>query len=311
LTLRIRLLVASIDKAQEIGINWWQLDPALSSRALSRAKDLEQAEQERKLLKERLDRLERLLPAPPQEANQTHSAAGQRSNAASGYALDPEGRMIAELKPLHAEEQPQTQKRPLQPVQQLHEEEQPHAPEQASQPGAARAEQPAAAAPLLSPALQERMAQAMRPVLEGLRQRNGRAPQPVEQARPAGQRGEEQPQEAGQNSAPARVLEEEGRIIAELEQPVQQPPEEERPQTLERAAEPDSEQAEQPAVGGPLLSPALQKRMAQAIRPVLEGLRQRNAQAPQLLEQGRPEGQQKRSNGRRAPGSPPESAQPI
>src|SRR5205823_9901669 len=54
LTLRIRLLVASIDKAQEIGINWWQSDPALSSRAASRAKELEQSEQERNLLKERL-----------------------------------------------------------------------------------------------------------------------------------------------------------------------------------------------------------------------------------------------------------------
>src|SRR5579864_170284 len=33
LTLKIRLLIASVDKAQEIGINWWQSDPALSSRA--------------------------------------------------------------------------------------------------------------------------------------------------------------------------------------------------------------------------------------------------------------------------------------
>src|ERR671939_1293765 len=64
LTLRIRLLVASIDKAQEIGINWWQFDPALSSRATSRARDLAQVEQERKLPKERLDRLERLLLPP-------------------------------------------------------------------------------------------------------------------------------------------------------------------------------------------------------------------------------------------------------
>src|SRR5438067_11448018 len=32
LTLKIRLLIASIDKAREIGIDWWQSDPALSSR---------------------------------------------------------------------------------------------------------------------------------------------------------------------------------------------------------------------------------------------------------------------------------------
>src|SRR5438270_11985743 len=33
LTLKIRLLIASVDKAQEIGINWWQSDPSLSSQA--------------------------------------------------------------------------------------------------------------------------------------------------------------------------------------------------------------------------------------------------------------------------------------
>jgi hypothetical protein len=53
------------------------------------------SEQERTLLKERLDRLERMLLAPPQEAGQKHSAARQPSNAASGYALDQEGRVIA------------------------------------------------------------------------------------------------------------------------------------------------------------------------------------------------------------------------
>ncbi|WP_086829749.1 gas vesicle protein [Streptomyces sp. NRRL B-24572] len=33
LTIRLRLLVASVDKAREIGIDWWENDPALSSRA--------------------------------------------------------------------------------------------------------------------------------------------------------------------------------------------------------------------------------------------------------------------------------------
>jgi hypothetical protein len=31
LTIKIRLLVASIDKAREIGIDWWEHDPSLSS----------------------------------------------------------------------------------------------------------------------------------------------------------------------------------------------------------------------------------------------------------------------------------------
>jgi hypothetical protein len=33
LTIKVRLLVASADKAREMGIDWWQGDPFLSSRA--------------------------------------------------------------------------------------------------------------------------------------------------------------------------------------------------------------------------------------------------------------------------------------
>ena len=53
LTIKIRLLVASVDKAMEMGINWWQQDSFLSSKA----KEAE-IEKENKGLKERLERLE-------------------------------------------------------------------------------------------------------------------------------------------------------------------------------------------------------------------------------------------------------------
>jgi hypothetical protein len=33
LTIRLRLLVATVDKAKEMGINWWESDPALSADA--------------------------------------------------------------------------------------------------------------------------------------------------------------------------------------------------------------------------------------------------------------------------------------
>jgi hypothetical protein len=33
LTVKIRLLVASVDKAEEMGIDWWRNDPMLNSRA--------------------------------------------------------------------------------------------------------------------------------------------------------------------------------------------------------------------------------------------------------------------------------------
>lgn len=42
LTIKIRLLVASVDKAMEMGINWWQQDSFLSSTAKEeRIKELE------------------------------------------------------------------------------------------------------------------------------------------------------------------------------------------------------------------------------------------------------------------------------
>ncbi|WP_078887775.1 gas vesicle protein [Streptomyces sp. NRRL S-118] len=36
LTIKLRLLVASVDKAKEMGIDWWEHDPSLSSRATER-----------------------------------------------------------------------------------------------------------------------------------------------------------------------------------------------------------------------------------------------------------------------------------
>ncbi|MEM0935462.1 MAG: gas vesicle protein GvpJ [Pseudomonadota bacterium] len=33
LTIRLRLLIATVDKAKELGINWWENDPRLSTSA--------------------------------------------------------------------------------------------------------------------------------------------------------------------------------------------------------------------------------------------------------------------------------------
>jgi hypothetical protein len=48
LTIRLRLLVASVDRAREMGIDWWEHDPMLSSRAapLERGDGAAPAEQE-------------------------------------------------------------------------------------------------------------------------------------------------------------------------------------------------------------------------------------------------------------------------
>lgn len=54
LNIRLRLLIASVDKAVEMGINWWENDPHLSTKAT-------QLETENKVLQERIERLESLI----------------------------------------------------------------------------------------------------------------------------------------------------------------------------------------------------------------------------------------------------------
>ena len=53
LTIKIRLLIASVDKAMEMGINWWQEDTYLSTKA--REKELMQQQE---TLETRLQKLE-------------------------------------------------------------------------------------------------------------------------------------------------------------------------------------------------------------------------------------------------------------
>jgi hypothetical protein len=64
LTIKLRLLIASVDRAREMGINWWEGDPSL--QALDRGGEgngdaAAQLERENHELRERLDRLERRL----------------------------------------------------------------------------------------------------------------------------------------------------------------------------------------------------------------------------------------------------------
>ena len=61
LTIKLRLLIASVDRAREMGINWWESDPSLQTSA--RASDVGRASwsSENRELRERLERLERQL----------------------------------------------------------------------------------------------------------------------------------------------------------------------------------------------------------------------------------------------------------
>jgi hypothetical protein len=55
LTIKIRLLICSVDKAMEMGVNWWQEDTYLSTKA--REKELKQQQE---TLEARLEKLESL-----------------------------------------------------------------------------------------------------------------------------------------------------------------------------------------------------------------------------------------------------------
>ncbi|MDQ6858307.1 MAG: gas vesicle protein [Chloroflexota bacterium] len=61
LTIRIRLLVCSIDKAEQIGLNWWRYDKNLVAPATAAAASRDASAGEVKRLEERIVELERAL----------------------------------------------------------------------------------------------------------------------------------------------------------------------------------------------------------------------------------------------------------
>lgn len=66
LTIHLRLLVASVEKAKEMGIDWWEYNPFLSQQAQDREnkRKLVEKEEELRVLKERIAQLENALAAP-------------------------------------------------------------------------------------------------------------------------------------------------------------------------------------------------------------------------------------------------------
>src|SRR5437762_2297753 len=67
LTIKVRLLISSADKARELGMDWWSHDPYFSSGAKQQSRDQldgdGEREKENKALKERVERLEAQLKA--------------------------------------------------------------------------------------------------------------------------------------------------------------------------------------------------------------------------------------------------------
>jgi len=72
LTIKLRLLVCSVDRAKEMGINWWEADPSLSTRAA----DADRLAQDNRELRARLERLEGALQLPPTAQQEPSDAPG-------------------------------------------------------------------------------------------------------------------------------------------------------------------------------------------------------------------------------------------
>jgi len=62
LTIKLRLLIASVDRAREMGINWWESDSSLQKLDPG-SQNGQQLEQENRELRERLERLEQKVAA--------------------------------------------------------------------------------------------------------------------------------------------------------------------------------------------------------------------------------------------------------
>jgi hypothetical protein len=88
LTIKIRLLIASVDRAKEMGINWWESDPTLTRGA-------EQLERENEDLRARLERLERAVEGNgggPREQVETSEEQRKSIDRKSGKRVTEERR---------------------------------------------------------------------------------------------------------------------------------------------------------------------------------------------------------------------------
>ncbi len=71
LTIRLRLLITSVDRAKEMGINWWETDPTLST-------DAEALEAENRDLRARLARLERAVGVSSDDQTTARASTDRR-----------------------------------------------------------------------------------------------------------------------------------------------------------------------------------------------------------------------------------------
>jgi hypothetical protein len=77
LTIKLRLLIASVERAREMGINWWESDTSLQSLD-GNGSDDRRLERENRELRERIERLERQLGAGDGDERKSGSRSRRR-----------------------------------------------------------------------------------------------------------------------------------------------------------------------------------------------------------------------------------------
>jgi hypothetical protein len=82
LTIKVRLLIASADKAKEMGIDWWERDPQLSSKA-QRSREPGGRDEQKELEREN-SRLRRELADLRSRVEDLNGAKTKSSRAAGG-----------------------------------------------------------------------------------------------------------------------------------------------------------------------------------------------------------------------------------
>ena len=90
ITIKIRLLIASVDRAREMGINWWESDPTLAvqprqERVEFRA-EIDRQDDDAGALEARIERLERLLEAGGGDDETAKRETAKRETAKRGSA---------------------------------------------------------------------------------------------------------------------------------------------------------------------------------------------------------------------------------
>ncbi|WP_372458348.1 gas vesicle protein [Streptomyces sichuanensis] len=129
LTIKLRLLVASVDKAKEIGIDWWEHDPALSSRA-----------GEQRELEEQNERLRAEVRSLRQQAAQSAPRSLPEGRAADDAARPRRTETERSHAPVRSRER--ETERPRE-TELAHETERPRTPERPRATGRARGAEPA------------------------------------------------------------------------------------------------------------------------------------------------------------------------